>query len=429
MNVVLLLISARLNLHHRDALVATGAKLLLPLLLATALIPAVPRPVAATGAELPAPVRVILAKAGTMMNEDRYGDAIDILTGFIDRTAAPDGETRRAAAQHPELLYKLGTCYLLSGDYRQAVDALEDAVRQDPGHRSAWVNLGKAAYDLEDYRRAATAFDRAYAGDPEGGPDYLYYSGVAFLLDGDHDSAVDQFDRLLASFPDRIEDTWLEQYVHALLAADRSRQALPHIRRLTGAFTGDKQVQWQEMLLHLYLQLEMLDEARDYARLLTQSAPTQIKWWKARAHIHLQDGAYRKALAALVIGSYLEPLSTQEAKLVADLFLQLGIPDQAAPLYRRLLDGDGDRQVLLNLVIALRQLDKNEQALAAIEHHAASSDDSQLLGHRADLLYELHRYEEAARLYRRLAEENGHAQAAQMAEYAALLAEEQATEQ
>ncbi|MCB2215557.1 tetratricopeptide repeat protein [Desulfofustis glycolicus] len=408
------------------AFIPAVVKLLSVLLLTSAFLLAPGSPALTAGDGLPAPVRAVLAKAGAMMNEDRYTDAIDILNAFIARTAAPEKEARHAAAHHAEILYTLGTCYLLTGDCRQAVKALEDAVKRDPGHRSAWANLGKAAYDLDDYHRAATAFDQAFSGDPDASPDYLYYSGVAFLLAGDHDSAINQFERLLASFPGRIENTWLEQYVHALLAAGRSRQALPQIRHLAGAFTGDKQLQWQEMLLHLYLQLEMLAEARDYACLLTESAPTQVKWWKARAHIHLQDGAYQPALAALVISSYLEPLSEQETKIVADLFLQLGIPSQAAPRYRRLLKDD-DRQVLLNLVVALRQLDRNEQALEEIEACTAQSEDPRLLAHRADLLYELQRYEEAALLYRRLAERDGkqHAQAARMAEYATLLSEQQ----
>ncbi len=379
---------------------------------------------AAEAKSLPAAVRVVLAKAGALIQEDQSEEAITLLEEFLRDRASRDS-TDRDILENAEIHFVLGTCHLVQGRYRQAAQSLELAVARDPAHLSAWLNLAKAAYELENYQRAAFCFDRAFVLNSEADPDNLYYSAVAYLLAGDYDACISRFERLLHDFAGHVTTTWQENYVHALLAAERNREALPTIKLLTESYQGEKQMQWQEILLHQYLLLEMTDEARAYARRLTETAPNQAKWWKALAHILLQDGDYRQALAALVIRGYLEPLDQQEQKLVADLYLQIGVPKQAAPLYRQLIAVKNDRRTLLNLVIALRQIEAHEEALALLQRITTSAEDAQLISHKADLLYELKRFQEAADMYKRLAhlDKNQAKHALQMHEYALLQAE------
>lgn len=354
---------------------------------------------------MPPAVRAVLTKVSPLINQKAYDRAIETLNAFQSRggPVPASGEPDPKGYRHPEIYFTLGTCYLLKNDYQPAVRAFEQALKQDPAHISAWLNLAKAAYELNDYSRAAHAFAKAYDNAPNKDPEHLYYSAAAYLMARRGKPSIAAFERLFKNHPDRITPAWRENFVHALLTADLTRRALPHIKLLAEHYSGEKQVRWQEILLHQYMQLDMRGQARTYALFLTRQAPTRAKWWKALAHVYLQDGDYKPALTALTVYSYLEKLSDQEAKLLADLHLQLGIPVKAAPLYEAVLQKKTDVRLLHNLMLALQQLGRPEQALKALQRSAPNTKDPNLLMLKADLLYNLERYEEAARTYRKTA--------------------------
>jgi tetratricopeptide (TPR) repeat protein len=370
--------------------------------------------------------RIVLAKAGRLMNSKAYDQAITLLTKFQAQNPSPTtlDESDSKGYQHAEIYYALGTCYLMQNDYRQAVETLELAVQQDPQHLSALLNLAKSYYELNDYTKAGKCFARAYDISPEKKPEYLYYSAVAFLLAKQYEPSITAFERLFSDHPKKIQLSWQENLVHALLSAGHGRRALSHIKQLAKQHRGEKKIQWQEILLQQYMQLGMQKEALAYTRALTEQAPTEAKWWKALASIYLQSGKYKPALTAMVLDSYLEPLSEQEAKLVADLYLQLGIPGKAAGMYQTLLSEKNSSHVIERLILSLRQLGQTEQALAVLEKFAPASKAPKLLMQKANLLYELGKYQAAAAVYRQTAEKDSQQKdrALQMAKYAMLQA-------
>jgi len=377
-------------------------------------------------AELPMSVRVVLSKAGALIKEKKYERAVAELTAFQDRGKAPAaaGQSDPKGYHHPEVYFALGTCHLLQQAYGAAAKAFEEAVRQNPTHVGAWLNLAKATYELNNYPRAAHCFAQAYDQAVEKKPEHLYYSAVAYQLASQFGPCLAAFEKLFARHPDAVEPAWRENFVQALLTAGRSRQALPHIRHLAEHASGEKQVQWQEILLHQYLQLDMQAQARDYAVFLTRKDPTRAKWWKALAHVDLQAGRYDQALVAMTVYSFLTPLNDQETKLLADLNLQLGIPVKAAPLYETALAEKPDARLIRSLAMALQQLGKTEQALEALNRFAPPGQDqpAELVMLRGDLLYALDRFEEAADVYRQAAKSDS-AKAGRawlMAGYAAL---------
>jgi len=376
--------------------------------------------------ELPVAVRLVLSKAGPLIDQQEYGQAITLLEIFQARASRGAGPDRRGY-HHPEIFFTLGTCFLLQADYDRAMVALEQAVAGDPKHVRAWLNLAKAAFEAPDYRRAAAAFTEVYRQSPEKDAEHLYYAAIAMLLAEEKEAAVAIFDELLARHPENFSLTWREHLVHALLAIGQAERSLPHIRILAEEYHGDKQLQWQEILLFQYLELGRHKEALAYARRLTDLAPTQPKWWQALTHLHLLEGNYRQALTTLLLRSYLVTLPAEEVRLLADLHLQLGIPAGAADLYRQLIV-DGQSPVLSQLIVALRQLGRDEEALAALDRHAAKTKNIELLSHRADLLYRLGRFAEAVKAYQRVATESKDGageqeRAREMAAYAQLLFE------
>jgi Tfp pilus assembly protein PilF len=195
--------------------------------------------------------------------------------------------------------------------------------------------------------------------------------------------------------------------VHALLAAAQPRRALPYIRELARVYTGDKQVQWREILLYQYLQLGMNTEALALARTLTEQSPTTAKWWETLAHIQLDAGRNDDALAALTIYAFLAPLSLEEKKLLADLSLQAGIPVKAAPVYEICLKEKSDKAFLRKLIIAYRQLGRSNTALERLDDFDLQPDDGELLMLKAELLYAQRMFEQTAAAFRRAAKNDG----------------------
>jgi tetratricopeptide (TPR) repeat protein len=393
--------------EYRSSIAGYLIRLLVILLLTVICAGVCPHPPAQAASNkksIPPAVRVVLIKVSSLINQKAYDRAIETLEAFKSRgkSVPASGESDPKGYHHPEIYFALGTCHLLTNNYQWAVQAFEQVLKQDPTHISAWLNLAKAAYELKDYSWAAHCFSQAYL--PDKNPEHLYYSAVAYLMAQRSKPSIAAFEKLFKNHPDKIQPAWRENFVHALLSADFARRALPHIRLLAEHYTDEKQVQWQEILLHQYMQLDMQEQARTYALFLTRQAPTRAKWWKALAHVYLQDGNYKPALTAFTIYSHLEPLTDQETNLLADLHLQLGIPVKAAPLYAAVLQKKIDARLLHNLMLALQQLGRPEEALKALRRSAPDTKDPNLLMLKADLLYNLERYAEAAQAYRQTAE-------------------------
>lgn len=394
--------------------------------MATACLYQQPHPVAAEETDIPLRARVVLSKAVSLMNQKDYQGAIERLTAFQDLgDGISEDDPDPKGCRHARIYYTLGTCHLLKGNHRRAAAAYKQALEKDPAFISAWLNLAKTNYELGDFLQAAKCFNIAYDRAPEKNPEHLYFSAAAFLMAERSGESVSVFKRLFQTHVDAVRPAWRENYVHALLTDGHAREALPHLRKLVESDSEDKRIQWQELLLNQFMHLGMWEEAGNYARLLTREAPTVSKWWKALVHIRLQDGTYGDALAALIIYGYLTPLSDKETKLIADLYLQLGIPVKAAPVYEAALTQNPNMQLLQKLMLALRQLGESDQALAVLDRFAPDCKDADLLMLKADLLYDLERFGDAARTYRHIAraeiqEDRAAGRAWLMAGYAAL---------
>lgn len=353
------------------------------------------------GPAIPMAARMVLAKAVEFINQKEYQKALDILTTFQARcpAEAKDSKSDTKGYSHPEVFFAIGTCHLMKGAYEEAALMYQKVLDKDPGHISAGLNLAKACYELGDYTKAAQCFLASYEHTETKNPEHLYNAAAAYLMAREYRKSIDVFDTLLTRHPADVRHAWRETYVHALISTGFSRRALPHIQKLAEEYEGEKKVQWQEILLHQYMQLDMNTEAYRYVLCLTREAPTRDKWWKALTHVHLQAGRYAPALTALTIYGFLAPLSDSEIKLMADLNLQLGIPLKAADLYETALAVRFDEKMLYNLMLALRELGQAEKALELCDHLAPKGNRADLLMLKADLLYSLEKYGDAEKTY------------------------------
>lgn len=368
---------------------------------------------AAQQSQLPLRVRLVLARVAPLQTKGELLEVESQLTNFTMKAEARKDET----ANHPAINFALGNCYLLQKKHSKAIAAYRRVLESDPQHISAWQNLASCQYQTKRYATASYSYRQAYDLSSPANPEFLYYSASAAVLDDQPQQAIDLFKLLIQKHPNSIKLQWREALVHALLAINDSRQALSHIELLASGYTGKKQQRWQEILLYQYLELNMQESALTLAERLSHKDPTNPRWWKGLTHIHLLSDHYTQALASLTIYSLVTPLTAEEQKLLADLYLQEGIPVKAAVLYEEYLSSHLKKNTIERLVQAYRQQGQSDQALQLLMRINDESDEFNLDPLHAELLYELHQYAEAADLFEQVAKEQKTGRAWLMAGY------------
>ena len=87
---------------------------------------------------------------------DFYFDA-----GMFDKSAAYYEEALEISPDNVNVRTDLGTCLRNLGKPEEAMRHFETAVEDEPDHWKGWFNIGLVSlYDLQDFDRAMTAFER-----------------------------------------------------------------------------------------------------------------------------------------------------------------------------------------------------------------------------------------------------------------------------
>ena len=339
---------------------------------------------------LPLSVRRVLYRAQTLIAEKHPEEARLKLEAWREKKQH----------SHHMIEFTLGDIWMLKEAYPQAAKAYRRALDLKKDFAPAWMNLGKASYEMTDYQTAADCFHRAYRTAAEPHPERLYYSATAYLLADRPKQGLAIFQTLLGKHPEAVKLEWKPTQVQLYLALDQPLAALPVIEELADKSVPPKKRQWQEALLGHYLLLGKEDTAIDYARKLTRADPTEPRWWKALAHLLLRQQHFEQALQALIIYEKLTGLNQTEKKLLADLNLQVGIPVEAARYYQALVADDPDPETVTRLVYALRRLGRQTEALRRIDTALAKRPDPNLLWMKGELLYEMKQYPDAAAAFR-----------------------------
>ncbi|MBU1344189.1 MAG: tetratricopeptide repeat protein [Proteobacteria bacterium] len=199
-----------------------------------------------------------------------------------------------------------------------------------------WINQAITQYEKDDFADAALSFEKGYDLSGIKNPDHLYYAAVCHVQAQAPENALAIFNRLIKAHPDHITLSFKETLVNILFSLERYKDALPYLEQLAEKSGKDQQKNWQEILLYQYFSLGMNDKALAYAGFLTKTDMLESKWWKALCHIHLNNQDYEKGLTALIIYGYLTPMTQEELRLTADLYLTLGISAKAEQIYEQI---------------------------------------------------------------------------------------------
>ncbi|WP_024336089.1 tetratricopeptide repeat protein [Desulfotignum balticum] len=333
---------------------------------------------------MPLAAGMAVNKAQSLMAEEKPDQALAVLTRYSEK---------QAGNVHYYIDFLTGFCHTELGQTGPAAEAFQRTVEKKPGLTEAWLNLARCRYEQGQMAEAAGAFEKGYDTSEENQPVHLFYASACHFQAGRPDSALTVFERLMAAHSEEITLEWKQTLVNILFALEKFRKALPWLEELAAETQGDTRRQWQEMLLYQYLSLEMKKKALAYARYLTRTHPEDPGWWKALAHVHLTDNRFEKALAAMLSYSYLTPLTPEEMRLVADLYLSCNIPLSAARQYEAWLEQHGDtlseKQILERIRIISRawlSAGNPDQALTWAKKGLAKKDDPELVSIRDHVL-------------------------------------------
>lgn len=343
-----------------------------------------------SGDKLPYPAGQCVNSAKVLIDKGKIAEAIALLESFNKKGRESSKEIQlKNGYNHYYIDYMLGNAFMMLAEqkqngsgksrnsltkgnsgstvgknsafdehsYRSAASYYQQSIDKKQDQAEAWINLAGCRYQLGQMHKAADAFVRGYELSTKKSckASHLYYGAVCYFQCGDKNSlqkAKKAFGKLFGKHSDEIKTEWVESYVNTLFALNDYKTALPYIKRLVASNRGSIKRQWQEILLYQYMNLNMDQDALLSAKNLVSSNPLESKWWKVLAHIHCKRDNLRQGLQAMVIYSFLEPLTREESALIADLYLALDIPSKAAIYYEDLLKEKFDRNIAMRLVQA-----------------------------------------------------------------------------
>lgn len=350
---------------------------------------------------IPFSTTIALERAQKLIQEHKLSQAIDLLENF-----KKDLDNKKKGG-HPFLFFTLGNYYMEENNMNAACISYEAAVQTAADFSPAWLNLARANYELGHFNRAGECFIRGYDLEKEKRPVLLYYAANAFFSAKLYQRAMEVFNTLLKDHINEIEPRWQELPVHIFLELKQPEKALPHMEFLAKKLDGKVQTQWQETLLYHYMSLGMDKKAMDLVSFLTTQYPMEPRWWKGLARFNLEKNDFKNALVAMTIYSFLTPLTMDEKKLMADLYLEAGIPARALDLYQELSGSEKKPEMIKRAVLALEQMNLYEKALEILEHAIKKHENSLELNLiKGNILFALELYKRAAELFENIAEDD-----------------------
>jgi len=152
---------------------------------------------------IPHAANMALFKAHKLLENKDPASALNILESFQAKQpkGMKPGDADPKGYQHYYINFTRGNCCLELADSSQltaqkensytiklnyiqkAIACYRASIFVKPDFSSAWLNLAKSCYDLEDYNEAGSCFLRSFETYEEKRPETLYYSAVSFMAD------------------------------------------------------------------------------------------------------------------------------------------------------------------------------------------------------------------------------------------------------
>jgi len=312
-----------------------------------------------SGNDLSPRAKKVLFSSRNRQDESRFADAARVVSEWID--GHPD-------QPHHLLFFNLAVSQLSLDQPREALENLERAVALESRFARGWLRLGEAAYDQENYTRAAEAFLLGYNLMCDPLPEIRYYSAVAWLLGGQPEKAVSGMDGLLKEHGDSAPLDWYQALVAAANEAGQYDTAEP----------------WVE-------------------NCLVNNESDAGAWYLAYQFSAARED-YKEAAVRLTVVSHLRPLKQDEFFQLGDLYAGNGIPLQAARYYQQAMSfpekepGHDDYLRLASAWMAAYQM---EEARSVLDRAISAGPSVKLLALLGDLNYSERKFQAARDVFGR----------------------------
>jgi len=268
------------------------------------------------------------------------------------------GELRKASLLAPNVLrirQLLGATLYETGNLRDADDALDQALRLDPGNAFTLYLRGRVARGLNRPDEATDFFDRSLRAAPAPSPYHIlsrYYLARTHQEAGDLDAAIEHYIALLAEI--QVPRTFFRRYPEIYLLY-RGR---PQLEQLVGRLyllrgDNDRAIALLEkaladrpnhtkllgLLCRAFLQKQDFAAARTYAHRLIKVHPDGADGYQRLFETYRAEGKIEAAVTELEAFRRDSPENRTLAFELAAAYEQAGRKDQAAALYGELSSG------------------------------------------------------------------------------------------
>jgi len=271
----------------------------------------------------------------------------------------------------------------------------------EPGCAYFYYLWGKSAENDQRYEEALQAYEKVLVCDPE--TDYVIRDIALLLIKLDRKrEAVDWLNNIVGRNPDDIENRILLAKLYAGMA--EFEKAIEIYNEILKINEDQKTLL---MLGSLYAQIKQYDKAQAYLERLLALNPDSYMghYYLARLYRELRmfDDAldsYEKTLAI--------SWSSRLAYEMAELYEQQGRFEEAAALYRRIVEEDeSDETARSRLINVYLQMDKVEFALEQLQEMKAVASDPEMVDFTISrLLIAKERYDEAIILLQSIIDAN-----------------------
>jgi tetratricopeptide (TPR) repeat protein len=276
-----------------------------------------------------------------------------------------------------------------------------------PGQRQAtasyyYLVAEMVALGEQDSAKALPIFEAAYGLDPNPYVGAKVVGAKAAI--GRKQDALAEANKLVLLYPSDPKVNYLYgQLLHEAKRFDESRAYL------------EKAIQLEPGRENPYLLLiDMLNERKAFteaigvAERLTKNMPGSVTGWTILCRLHLATSNFKKALPAARKAYDLGGTSPQTILLYAVTLQLNGKPKEALPLYEMLYRiSPTDEELTQRMVELYSELGNLDDALELLEELEAVSEDAKpsIQLQKAYLLWELQRFEEAAVILTKLAQD------------------------
>lgn len=261
-----------------------------------------------------------LQKAQEFQEKDEFQKACDTINKFL---------TKHKKEDHHYIEYLLGALYLEMDKPKKALTAFENSVKLEDSFCPSWQNIGKIAYDFKDYKKAASALEKAYNLSEKKNKNLLFAAAMAYRNDKNLPKAFELLN--IVTTPPSKNKNHVNAYVHTGITLKKHKTVLKRLKKLIDL---NKEPYLMKLAANTALSINDYKTGVNYLTIYAMSS---------------------------------EKTSFRDDKLTGDLYRALQTPFKSIPYYEKALKKKENLKVYKSLSSSLIESNLNKKALKTIQ--------------------------------------------------------------